>query len=244
MAYLSVVHIDGLNRLYLMRVDVIAQQSHLVGADPDISTSVACHTIDVSVDAHTCQSQFFTDGGIPGVCTLVVAEEGTLSIEPDVIHLVGKGPECLRPAQFLVGDLVGSPNGMLLVHHVAADDTSVIIDDECTVLTLADGADDTLRYTLRVVGIAELIEQLLLHVIAYHTLVRDRSPEVLVSVDIDDAGDGLDTHPGEYLFHVALEALCLRMVDTITGSCLYQQVAVECLLHRVDITVRQRRAIL
>ena len=133
---------------------------------------------------------------------------------------------------------------MLLVHDVAADNPTVIIHDEGTVLTLADGADGSLRNTMCIVGIAKLIEQLLLHVIAHHTFVGDGPPKVLVAVDIDDAGDGLDTHSGKYLFHVALETLCLWMIDTISGGSLYEQVTIEGLLHRVDITVRQRGAIL
>ena len=66
-----------------------------------------------------------------------------------------------------------------------------------------------------IIGITELIEQLLLLVIADDTLVGDGTPEILVTVDVDDARDGLDTHPGEGLFHVTLETLSLRMVYTI-----------------------------
>ena len=85
---------------------------------------------------------------------------------------------------------------------------------------------------------------MLLHVVTHHAFVGDGTPQVLVAVDIDDARDGLDTHSGKDLLHVALKALCLWMIDTVAGSCLYQQVAVEGLLHRVDVTVRQRGAIL
>ena len=73
-----------------------------------------------------------------------------------------------------------------------------------------------------IVGIAELIEQLLLHVIAHHAFVGDGSPEVFVAVDIDDTWYGFDTHACKDLLHVALKALCLWMIDAIAGCCLYQ----------------------
>ena len=63
-------------------------------------------------------------------------------------------------------------------------------------------------------------------------------------VDINDAGDGLDTHARESLFHVALKGLCLRMVDAVARGGLDEQVAVEHLLNGVDVTVVQRRAVL
>ena len=105
---------------------------------------------------------------------------------------------------------------MLLVHHVAAHHPAVVIDDDGTVLTFADGTDDALRHTHRIVGIAEFEEQLLLLVVGHDALVGDSAPEVLMTVYEDHRGDGLDTHPGEILLHVALEGLCLRMIDTVT----------------------------
>ena len=75
---------------------------------------------------------------------------------------------------------------MLLVHHIAADHTSVIIDDDGAVATLADRADYALRHTARIVGIAELIKQLLLLVVADYALVGDSSPEILMLVDVND----------------------------------------------------------
>ena len=131
-----------------MGVDVIAQQSHLIRSDPDVSIAVACHAIDITVDTHVCQSQLLTDGGVPDICTLVISEQGALTVEPDIIHLVGKGTQGFRTAQLLVGNLIGAPDSVLLVHHVAAEDSSVVVDDERTILTLADRADSTLRYAM------------------------------------------------------------------------------------------------
>ena len=72
-----------------------------------------------------------------------------------------------------------------------------------------------------IIGIAELIEQLLLHVVAHHTFVGNGTPQVLVPVDIDNAGYGLNTHAGKDLFHVAFKTLRLWMIYTVAGSRFY-----------------------
>ena len=60
---------------------------------------------------------------------------------------------------------------MLLVHDVTAYKLSVVIDDDGTVAAFTDGADDTLRDALRIVGIAKFVVGLLLLVVCHHTLV-------------------------------------------------------------------------
>ena len=102
---------------------------------------------------------------------------------------------------------------MLLAHDVAADDAAVIIDNHSTIATLTDRGDHTLRNTMGIVSIAKLKEQLLLHVISYHTFVGDGCPEVLMTVNIYYAGRTFDTHSSINLLHIALKALCLRVID-------------------------------
>ena len=133
---------------------------------------------------------------------------------------------------------------MLLVHHVAAGYHTVVVDDERTVATLADRADGTLWYATGIVGIAELKERLLLHIVAEHTLVGDRHPHVLVLVDIDDGRYGLNTHTGKSLLHVTLKRLRLWMIDAVAGSSINPQCTVKCFLNGVDVTVGQREAVL
>ena len=60
---------------------------------------------------------------------------------------------------------------MLLVHDVAADNTTVIIDNQCTIATLADRGDNTLGHAMGIIGIGKFKEQLLLHVIGHNALV-------------------------------------------------------------------------
>ena len=54
--------------------------------------------------------------------------------------------------------MVSCPYRVLLVHHVAANDATVVIHHECTVAALADRTDSALWYSVCVVGVAELIE--------------------------------------------------------------------------------------
>ena len=104
---------------------------------------------------------------------------------------------------------------MLLVHHIAADDTSVLIHDQRTFPTLTDRDDRTLGHTMRVVCITEFEKQLLLLVVAHHTLIGNGSPEILVVIDKYHTGNRLDTHPRECLFHITLKTLCLMVIDAI-----------------------------
>ena len=180
-----------------------------------------------------------TERGIPSAGIFVISEKGTLTVKPNVVHIIGKHFQRLGLPEFSCGNLIGAPDGLLLVHHVAAYKTSVVINDDGTVLTLTDGAYQTLRHAMCVVSVTELIGCLLLHVEADHALVGAGAPEVLVAVDIHDAWNGLDTHPGKILLHVALETLCLWMIDAITGSRLNQQVTVQRLLNGVDVAVGQ-----
>ena len=238
------VDVTRLNGLRLMGVQVHPQQSELVGGNPDVATLVAHHAVDVTVHAKTRQSETFADAGVPGSGTLVIHAEGALSVEPDIILLVGKGLERLGTALFQLRQSVGDPDGVLLVHHVAAGQFTVVIHDDGTVATLADRGDHTLWHALLVVGIAELEEQLLLLVVADDALVGNGAPEVLMLVDEDHRGDGLDTHACKGLLHIALEGLRLGVVDTIARRCLDEQVAVEHLLDGVDVAVVERRTVL
>ena len=140
----------------------------------------------------------------------------------------------------LLGDVVGLPDGVLLVHDVAADDASVLIDQYGAVATFADGADGTLRNAYGIVGIGELVAGLLLHVIGYHPLVGNGGPEVLVTVDEDDVRISLYAHLGIDLPHVSLEVLGLRMVDAESCRRLDPQRTLQCFLHTDDVAVGQR----
>ena len=107
----------------------------------------------------------------------------------------------------LTGYLVVCPNGLLLVHDVTANNHSVFIDEDGTIATFANGADIALRNTMSIIGIAELIAGLLLHVISYHALVGNGGPYILMTIDIHNVRNSLDTHTTEGLLHVALEVL-------------------------------------
>ena len=205
---------------------------------------VACHGIDRVVNADARQSQLVTEGGVPFVGILIVNEERSLSVEPDVFHRVGIGFQALCLAQMQVRYVVGCPYRLHLVHDVAAYQSAIVIDHDGTVATLADGADGSLRNTVCVVGVSELVQQLLLHVIGHDALVGNGCPQVLVAVNIDNVRLTLDTHASEHLLHVALEGLCLRMIDTEARTCLNPQVAVQRLLNALDVAVRQRRTVL
>ena len=237
---LAVVGTDGLYVFHLVVVHVGANQSCAVGTYPDVAVAVACHAVHAVVHADAGQSQLVADVRVPYVGVLVVEHQRSLTVEPDVIHLVGKGLEGVRLAQSLTGYLVGLPNGVLLVHDVAAYQLSVVIDEHGTIATLADGADDTLGNAVGVVGIAELIAGLLLHVIGNDSLVGNRCPHVLMAVDIHHVGMSLDAHASEGLLHVALEVLRLWVVDAETCRCLHEQGAFQRLLDADDIAVGER----
>ena len=128
---------------------------------------------------------------------------------------------------------------MLLVHDVAANDASIIVDDQRTIATFADRGDVSLWYTMGIVCISEFKQQLLLHVVGYDTLVGDSCPEVLVAIDIYYVGRSFDTHATIDLLHVALEVLRLWVVDAESCCCLNPQSAFQCLLDADDIAVGQ-----
>ena len=201
--------------LHRMRVNIHFQQSELVAANPDVARAVAGHTVDVPVYTVARQPERRTDIRVPRGGTLIIHIQCSLSVEPDVVHLVGEGTQRFRTTILQLWQSLCGPDCMLLVHHIATYEFSVIIHDDGSVSALTDRTDHTLRNSLCVVGIAELIEQLLLLVVAHDTLVGNRAPEVLMTVDIDDAGDGLDTHACKRLLHVALEGLRLRVIDAV-----------------------------
>ena len=58
-----------------------------------------------------------------------------------------------------------------------------------------------------------------------------------MTVDEHHIRPTVNTHAGIYLFHVALEALGLWMVNTETGSGLYPQIAVQHLLNAYNVAV-------
>ena len=243
---LAGVHVLGLSSLHLVGVDVHAYQSGAVGSHPDVAVAVATHAVHGVVHADARQTYPVAYARVPYLGVLVIDEERALTVEPDVVHLVGKGLQRVRPPQLALGNLVGTPHRVLLVHHVAAHHATVVIDDQRTVAALADRADGTLRYayTFRIVGIGELIEQLLLHVVADDALVGDGAPHVLVLVDVNNLGDALDTHAGKGLLHVALERLGLRVIDAVACRRVNPQRTIQGLLNAVDVAVGQRGTVL
>ena len=73
-----------------MAVHVHPEKSHPVSSDPDISFVVARHAVHAPVDGDTCQSDTVTDGSIPDISTLIIHHQGSLTIEPDIVRLVGE----------------------------------------------------------------------------------------------------------------------------------------------------------
>ena len=229
---------------HLQRVDVGTYESHTVGTYPDVALAVAGNAVDAVVGIAARHAELVADGGVPGVGALVIEHECALSVEPDVVLLVGKGIERGRLAQVLLGNEVGLPDGMLLVHDVATDDAAVLIDDEGTVAALADGGDDALRHAVVVVGIAKLVEQLLLHVVGHHTLVGNGCPEVLVAVNIHYVGAALYAHATVDLLHVALKVLALGVVDAEACRSLDPERSLQGFLDADDVAVGQRGTVL
>ena len=144
----------------------------------------------------------------------------------------------------LLRDVVSLPHRLLLAHDVAAYQSPVLVDQDCSVATLVDGGNGALGNAVSIVGIGKRIAGLLLHVIGNDTLVGNRCPEVLVPVYEHDIGLTLDTHAGIDLLHVALETFRLRMIYAETCRCLNPQVAVQHFLNADDVAVGQRRAVL
>ena len=161
------------------------------------------------------ETQLIANRSVPGIGVLVVKHQGSLSVKPDIIHLVGEHFQRIRIAKPLTCYLVVHPHRVLLVHDVAADYHSVFINENSTVATLANRTDGALWNTMGIVGIAELIAGLLLHVISHYTLVGNGGPHILMTVDIHNVRHSLYAHATEGLLHVAFEILRLRMIDTI-----------------------------
>ena len=72
------------------------------------------------------------------------------------------------------------------MHDIAADDAAVIINNQRTIATFTDRADITMGYALGIVSIAELEEQLLLHVVADNTFIGNGAPYVFVLINVND----------------------------------------------------------
>ena len=220
------------------------QQSVAVSAYPNVTVFVACHAVDGVIYADARQAELVANGGVPFIGVLVIDEECALSVEPDVLVLIRVCLQRLGASQVALGHVVGLPDGVLLVHDVAAYNPSVIIDQDGTVRAFADGADGSLWNALRGVGVAELVEQLLLHVVGHNTLVGNRCPQVLMAVDIHDVGFALNVHAAEHLLHVAFEILRLRVIDTIARGRLNPECAVQRLLNVEHVAVSQRCSVL
>ena len=229
---------------HLARVHVHAHQSHAVCSYPDVAVAVATHAVYGIVNAYARQFQLVSYAGVPLSYCLVVHEQRALAVQPDVVHLVGKCLQRTSVAQSALGYVRSHPHGVLLVHHVAAGYAAVLVDYQRAVAALRNAAHRALRHADGVVRIAELVEQLLLHVVADDALVRYVAPQVVVLVNVDDGRHAVDTHSREHLPHVALEALCLRMIQTVACRCRNPQAAVQRLLHGVDVAVGQRRSVL
>ena len=76
-----------------MGVDIDSQQSCPVCTYPDITFSVASHTSDATVDACSGEAELVAEFSVPCIVFLVVDHEGSLSVKPDIVYLVGK---CLQ----------------------------------------------------------------------------------------------------------------------------------------------------
>ena len=133
---------------------------------------------------------------------------------------------------------------MLLVHNITAHQSPVFVNQYGTVATLTDRNDVALRNTYGIVGISKLVVGLLLLVVSHNTFVGYRGPEVLVAVHIHHVGLSFNAHAGVHLLHVALEVLCLRVVDAETCRCLNPQSSFQRFLHADNVAVRQRRTVL
>ena len=133
---------------------------------------------------------------------------------------------------------------MLLVHDVAADDASVVVNYDGAVLALADGTDVALRHAGVVVGVSKLVEQLLLHIVAEYALIGDGAPDILILVNVNNRWHALNAHSRESLFHVTLEGLRLWVIDAVSCRRIDPQRAVECFLDAGNIAVGQRGAVL
>ena len=87
---LFLVYVSWLNGFSLVCLWIHAQQSKLVGTNPDV-TLISCHTVDVTVDTQTRYAKSLTYGIVPSTFLLVVHHQGALSVEPNVVVLISKG---------------------------------------------------------------------------------------------------------------------------------------------------------
>ena len=87
---LLLVYVSWLNGFCLVCLWIHAQQSKLVGTNPD-ATLISCHTVDVTVDTQTRYAKTLTYGIVPCTFLLVVHHQGALSVEPNVVVLISKG---------------------------------------------------------------------------------------------------------------------------------------------------------
>ena len=123
---------------HLVVVDVGANQSTTVCTYPDVTLTVASNAVDTMVGVNTRHLQLVANGGIPSIGALIIKHKGSLTIEPDVILQVGIGIQCVRLAKMLLGDIIVLPYTMLLMHDITTNDTSIIVDNQCTIATFAD----------------------------------------------------------------------------------------------------------
>ena len=235
----------GLHRFHLVGVDTESHQSRAVSANPDVALAVACHAIDAAVGTDARHSQLVANGRVPRVGGLEINHQRALTIEPDIVFLVGKGLERLAVSQLVFGNIVGLPHGVLLVHDITTHDTSVGVYCQHAVLTLAERAYFALRNADDAFGKGKLIVLLLLHVISHQALAGHYRPEVLLLVDIHDGGTvAFDAHLAVYLLHVTLETLGLGMIDADARGRLNPQRSFHALLNADDIAVGQRRTVM
>ena len=229
-----------LHSLHLVGIDIATHQSGTVSGYPKVTTAVACHAVDTTVSIQARHTQLVADGRVPCVGLLVVKHQRALSIEPDIIHLVGESLQRLTVTQLMLRDKVSLPDNVLLVRDITTHDAAVSVHQQRSVATLAQRAYLTRRHTACIGTIAEFVVLLLLHVIGHHALAGHHSPQVLMLVDINQRRDiAINTHLGIDLLHVALEALCLRVIDADTRQGTNPQRTLQTLLDTDDIAVEQ-----
>ena len=95
------------NRLHFVGVDIHAYQTRSVCSNPDVSLAVASHACHTVVNACSRKPQLFSNSGVPCVGFLLLNHQCSLTVEPDVIHLVGKGLEGVAVSQTFCGNLIG-----------------------------------------------------------------------------------------------------------------------------------------
>ena len=74
-------------RLQCVGVDGAAEQSATVGTYPDVSVFVINDAVNRAVNAATGQPQLIAEACVPLVGVLIIDEERTLTVEPNVFKL-------------------------------------------------------------------------------------------------------------------------------------------------------------